>query len=112
MYKAAVARAADELVSNAVEHGLYKRRRGRILVQVVARRNAGVEVSVSDDGWGFDGGQVVDGNGFHLLRQLGVLRLGKPPEPFVSEVAITVGRQAPGERQILSSDRPARRYVG
>ena len=88
----AVARVTDELVSNAVEHGFYGRQRGRVLVQVGCLGSVGIRVSVSDDGWGFDSGPIVDGNGFNLLRQLGDVRLVAPCAPFVTEAAVVLGR--------------------
>jgi hypothetical protein len=85
-----VMRVADELVSNAMEHGFYSRQRGQVFVHVVSRAGVGVKVSVSDDGWGFDGGPVIDGNGFHLLRQIGELCRGAAAGPFVAKTALTV----------------------
>jgi two-component sensor histidine kinase len=86
----AVLRVIDELFSNALEHGFYGRQRGRVFVHVVTREAVGVAVSVSDDGWGFADGDIVDGNGFHLLRSIGKLRLGAPAGPFPAWGAVTV----------------------
>jgi hypothetical protein len=85
-----VLRVVDELLSNAIEHGFYRRQRGRVLVHVASRATAGLEVSVSDDGWGFDSGPIIDGNGFHLLRQIGDLRFGAAAAPFVAKAAVTL----------------------
>jgi hypothetical protein len=85
-----VMRVADELVSNAMEHGFYSRQRGQLFVHVVCPPAIGVQVSVSDDGWGFDHDPIIDGNGFHLLRQIGQLFLGAPAGPFVAQAAVTV----------------------
>lgn len=89
-HETTVLRAADELLSNSLEHGLYHRQRGRVFVHVICRVATGVQVSVSDDGWGFDGGRIIDGNGFLLLRQLGALHLAAPPGPFVANAAVTL----------------------
>ena len=94
-----VLRVADELLSNAMEHGYDARQRGQIFVHVISRAGVGVQVSVSDDGWGFDHDPIIDGNGFHLLRQIGQLFLGAPAGPFVAQAAVTVviplNRRAP-----------------
>src|ERR1700736_5569287 len=84
-----VLRVVDELLSNAMEHGFYNRQRGHVLVHVAGRAAVGVQVSVSDDGWGFDS-PIVDGNGFRLLRQIGDLRLEAAAGSFVSKTTITV----------------------
>jgi len=50
----AVIRAANELIANAVKHGLKSRPSGRISVRLVTE--AGMTVlSVADNGWGFTG---------------------------------------------------------
>lgn len=85
-----VLRAADELLSNCLEHGFYHRQRGRIFMHIICRVPTGVQVSVSDDGWGFDGNRITAGNGFLLLRQLGALYLAAPAGPFVAKAAVTV----------------------
>jgi hypothetical protein len=85
-----VLRVVDELLSNSMEHGFYSRQRGHVFVHVVSRGAGWIEVSVSDDGWGFDGGPVIDGNGFHLLRQIGELCRGAAAGPFVAKTALTV----------------------
>ena len=85
-----VLRVADELLSNAMEHGFYHLRRGQIFVHVVSREGVGVQVSVSDDGWGFDSGPIIDGNGFHLLRLIGDLHIGASAGPFPAKTAISV----------------------
>ena len=85
-----VLRVADELLSNAMDHGFYSRQRGHLFVHVVCPPAVGVQVSVSDDGWGFDSGPIIHGNGFHLLRQIGELFLGAPAGPFLAKAAVTV----------------------
>jgi glucose-6-phosphate-specific signal transduction histidine kinase len=85
-----VLRVSDELLSNSMEHGFYNRQRAHVFVHVVSRETVGVEVSVSDDGWGFASGPIIDGNGFHLLRQIGDLWLGAAAGPFVGKTTITV----------------------
>jgi two-component sensor histidine kinase len=50
----AVIRGANELIGNAVKHGMRNRPGGRISVRLVS--DAGMTVlSVTDDGWGFSG---------------------------------------------------------
>ena len=73
-----VLRAADELVSNAMEHGLRGRTTGHVRVDVVSRAAVGVQISVADDGAGFAAGPIIAGNGFHLLRELGDLIISAP----------------------------------
>jgi two-component sensor histidine kinase len=85
-----VSRVADELVSNAMEHGFHGRQRGRLFVHVRCPPGIGVQVSASDDGWGFGSGSIIHGNGFHLLRQIGELFLGAPAGPFAANTAVTV----------------------
>jgi hypothetical protein len=85
-----VLRVADELLSNAVEHGYYARQRGHLVVHVISRADVCVQVSVSDDGWGFGSGPIIDGNGFRLLRQIGDLYIGAAPGPFVAKATVTV----------------------
>jgi hypothetical protein len=85
-----VSRVVDELLSNSIEHGFYSRLRGRVLVHVFSRAPLGIEVSVSDDGWGFDRWPIIDGNGFHLLRQVGDLCFRAAPCPFAAKAAVTV----------------------
>jgi hypothetical protein len=89
-HETAILRVADELLSNATEHGFYGRQRGHVFVHVVSRAGVGVRVSVSDDGWGFDSGPIIDGNGFHLLRQIGDLYMGASAGPFVANSAVTI----------------------
>src|SRR5882757_4113096 len=85
-----VLRVADELLSNAMEHGFHCRQQGDVFVHLVCLSAVGVQVSVSDDGWGFDSGPIVYGNGFHLLSQIGELYFGAPAGPFVAKTAVTV----------------------
>jgi two-component sensor histidine kinase len=91
MHKITVLRVADELLSNAMEHGHYARQRGHVFVHIISRVGVGVQVSVSDDGWGFDSGPIIDGNGFHLLRMIGDLYVGTAKTaPFVAKTTVTV----------------------
>jgi signal transduction histidine kinase len=85
-----VLRVADELLSNAMEHGYYARQGGHVFVHVISYAGVGVQVSVSDDGWGFDSGPIIDGNGFHLLRQIGDLYYGAAAAPFMAKSTVTV----------------------
>jgi hypothetical protein len=86
-----ILRVVDELLSNSMEHGFYGRQRGHVTVHVINRVAADeVAVSVSDDGWGFGGGRIIEGNGFHLLRSIGDLYYGAPAGPFVAKAAVTV----------------------
>jgi hypothetical protein len=89
-HEKSVLRVADELLSNTMEHGFYGRQRGHVLVHVVSRASFGVQVSVSDDGWGFDSRAVIDGNGFRLLRQIGGVFLGAAAGPFVATTTVAV----------------------
>jgi glucose-6-phosphate-specific signal transduction histidine kinase len=105
-----ILRVVDELLSNSMEHGFYSRQRGHVFVHVVSRAAGWIEVSVSDDGWGFDGGPVIDGNGFHLLRQIGELCRGAAAGPFVAKTALTViiPVQMPVQRRGVFSASPQR----
>ena len=85
-----VLRVVDELLCNAMEHGFYGRQRGHVLMHIVSHAGIGVQVSVSDDGWGFDSGPIIDGNGFHLLRQIGDLYIGATAGPVVGKTTVTV----------------------
>ena len=74
-----------------MEHGYYARQRGQVFVYVCCRAGVGVQISVSDDGWGFDSGPIVDGNGFHLLRMIGDLDVKTAKTaPFVAKTTVTV----------------------
>jgi two-component sensor histidine kinase len=88
-HEKAVLRLVDELLSNSVEHGFYARQRGHVSVRVIGRTGVGVQVLVIDDGWGFGPGPIIEGNGFHLLRQIGNLRVGAAA-PLVAKTAVTV----------------------
>jgi hypothetical protein len=85
-----VMRVADELLSNAMEHGYHDRQLGYIFVHVISRAGVGIQVSVSDDGWGFDGGPIIDGNGFRLLRLLGDLSFAAAAAPFEARTSVTI----------------------
>jgi two-component sensor histidine kinase len=74
----AVIRGANELIGNAVKHGMKNRPAGRISVRLVSE--AGMTVlSITDDGWGFSG-TPRSGEGLSLAqgfadRHGGILRL-------------------------------------
>jgi len=85
-----VLRAADELISNSLEHGFCNCRSGRVFVQVASRAAVGVQIAVSDDGWGFGSNPIVDGNGFRLLRELGDIWFGASTSPFAAGAAVTL----------------------
>lgn len=88
--RGAVFRIADELLTNAVEHGFYNRQRGRILVQLTARGLSELALCVLDDGWGFGRNPITEGNGFHLLRQLGELSVNARGNPYGARTAVSV----------------------
>jgi two-component sensor histidine kinase len=62
----AVIRGANELVGNAVKHGLKNRPAGRVLVRLVTE-GATTTLSVIDNGWGFCGTPCY-GEGLSLAR--------------------------------------------
>ena len=102
----------DELICNAVEHGFYNRRRGRLLVLVASHEPNGLEASVSDDGWGAGDSGIIDGNGFHLLRLMGDLRLGAACDPFTTKAAITVGIPKLGPGPLGTRNSPSQALGG
>lgn len=85
-----VLRVVDELLCNAIEHGLYMRQSGRIAIRVATLPGVGIEVVVSDDGWGFERGPVLDGNGFGLLRLLGEVSVTGSKSPFPRGACVAV----------------------
>lgn len=89
-HEKSVLRVIDELLSNSIEHGFYNRQIGHALVHVISRKTVGVKVSVIDDGWGFPSGPIIAGNGFHLLREMGDLRLEVPAGGCGAKTTITV----------------------
>lgn len=64
-----VLRVAQEMVANAVKHGMHDRIRGRIRVEFVERASLGLILRVSDDGWGL-GRSPGQGEGTMLMRAL------------------------------------------
>jgi two-component sensor histidine kinase len=62
----AVVRGANELIGNAVKHGLRGRSGGRISVRLVTEVDMTV-LSVTDDGWGFSGKPCL-GEGLSLAQ--------------------------------------------
>lgn len=62
----AVVRAANELIGNAVKHGMKDRPSGRIVVRLVSDGHRTV-LSVTDNGWGFSGAPH-SGEGLALAR--------------------------------------------
>jgi two-component sensor histidine kinase len=62
----AVIRGANELIGNAVKHGLKNRSAGRILVRLTTEGTT-TTLSVIDNGWGFRGSPC-DGEGLSLAR--------------------------------------------
>ncbi|MFL5286158.1 MAG: ATP-binding protein [Rhodopila sp.] len=62
----AVIRGANELLGNALKHGLKNRPTGRILVRLVTEGTT-TTLSVIDNGWGF-GGTLGHGEGLSLAR--------------------------------------------
>jgi two-component sensor histidine kinase len=61
-----VLRAANELIGNAVKHGMKGRPNGRIVVRL-ASDEARTVLSITDNGWGFSG-QPRQGEGLALAR--------------------------------------------
>jgi two-component sensor histidine kinase len=71
----AVIRGANELIGNAVKHGMKSRQSGRITVRLVS--DAGMTVlSVIDDGWGFSG-MPHSGAGLSMARDFAERHGGK-----------------------------------
>jgi len=64
-----VLRVAQEMVANAVKHGMHDRIRGRIRVEFTERASLGLLLRVSDDGWGL-GRSPMQGEGTMLMRAL------------------------------------------
>lgn len=85
-----VLRVVDELLCNAIEHGLYMRQSGQVAIHVANRSGVGIEVVASDDGWGFERGPVLDGNGFGLLRLLGEVSVAGAKSPFPRGACVAV----------------------
>ena len=98
-------RIANELLCNAVEHAFYRRQRGRVCVRVEGAGLDGIAIRVSDDGWGF-GGPIIDGNGFRLLRMMGVLLVGASSVPTICGATVSVVLARTDRRlQILTPSR-------
>lgn len=85
-----VSRIVDELLCNAVEHAFYSLQRGRVCVRVERAGPDRIAIRVSDDGWGFGDGPIIEGNGFHLLRMMGVLQVGASRLPSVRGATVSV----------------------
>ena len=62
----AVLRAANELIGNAVKHGMKGRPNGRVVVRLVSDDNRTV-LTITDNGWGFSG-KPCQGEGLTLAR--------------------------------------------
>ncbi|HEX2944045.1 MAG TPA: ATP-binding protein [Rhodopila sp.] len=62
----AALRGANELIGNAVKHGMKDRPTGRIVVRLVSDTTRTI-LTVTDDGWGFTG-KPQDGEGLTLAR--------------------------------------------
>ncbi len=71
-----VLRVAQEMVANAVKHGLHARLRGRVTVSCVALPMTRVRLQVLDDGWG-PPTKMVAGEGWALMRELAGLHAGE-----------------------------------
>jgi two-component sensor histidine kinase len=63
----AVIRSANELIGNAVKHGLKNRQRGRISVRLATEDGMTV-LRVIDDGWGLSGAPRSGGEGLSLAQ--------------------------------------------
>lgn len=87
-----VLRVAHELVSNAVTHAMHARVAGRIEVRLQAR-DGGLQLVVSDDGWGCDGAPA-PGEGLTLSRRLAAAKQG----------SLTLERR--GDRTVATLDLP------
>lgn len=74
-HREAVLRAASEMVGNAIEHGFYQRRQGRIDLWLTRADAPDTRLDVSDDGWGVHSNKVTEGRGFRLLHSLGKVSL-------------------------------------
>lgn len=68
-----VRRVADELVSNALEHGFQPFGADVVRLEVIFSLKAGACITVWDSGPGFAADRIVEGNGFRLLRTMGKL---------------------------------------
>ncbi len=86
-----VLRVVHELVGNAVKHGMHMRLLGRI--EVTAQHGAtGLEIEVSDDGWGC-GGAPAHGEGLSVATVLaegcgGVISLKRAGDRTVARMVI------------------------
>ena len=88
-HRQTVLRIVDELLSNALQHGLRGRPSGRAMVEVITG-TAELSVCVRDDGCGLDRHVCRDGNGFTMLRQLGRLHVGLADTPYVTQATLTM----------------------
>src|SRR4051812_28938536 len=113
----AVIRSANELIGNAVKHGMKDRPKGRIAVRLVSDTTT-TRLTVTDDGCGLSGAHAA-GEGLFLARGLaerhgGQLRLEHPgrtvasvelPHPAAGSDATSTGRETRRHRQ--TNRRPA-----
>uniref|UniRef100_UPI00190F3834 ATP-binding protein n=1 Tax=Roseomonas sp. 18066 TaxID=2681412 RepID=UPI00190F3834 len=71
-----VLRIAQEMVCNAVKHGLHARARGHVAVTLIALPGRPLQLEVGDDGWG-PPPQEARGEGMALMRELAAQRGGR-----------------------------------
>ncbi|MDJ0388529.1 hypothetical protein QMO56_10440 [Roseomonas sp. E05] len=71
-----VLKVAQEMVCNAVKHGLYARAQGCIRVEFRFSASHGLSLRVADDGWGFPE-PAQDGEGLPMMRDLAALYGGR-----------------------------------
>jgi two-component sensor histidine kinase len=64
-----VLRVANEVIGNAVKHGMRGRPAGRITVRLASDEGSHTTLTVVDNGWGFDGSPV-SGEGLEVAQGL------------------------------------------